>query len=75
MLMERLNIPESQIILVGDTCEDDKQARGCQFKFVGATWSENSHKDYFSERGIQTVSNPKELIPIMEEAGWKTQRR
>lgn len=69
MLMERLNIRESQIILVGNSDKDDKQARGSQFRFIGATWHTN-HKDYFREKGVQTISNPRELIPIMEEAEW-----
>lgn len=69
MLMERLNIRESQIIHVGNSDKDDKQARGSQFRFIGATWHTN-HKDYFREKGVQTISNPRELIPIMEEAGW-----
>ena len=70
MLMEKLNIRESQIFFVGDAEDDDKQARGSQFRFFGATWGTNSQVDYFKERGLQTIGNPKELIPIMEEAGW-----
>ena len=69
MLQEKLNIRHEQIIYVGNSEKDDKQARASQFRFIGAIWHTN-HKDYFDERGVQTVSNPKELISIMEEAGW-----
>ena len=70
MLQEKLNIRHEQIIYVGNSDKDEIQARASQFRFVGATWFAN-HKDYFIDKGVQTVSNPKELIPIMEEMGWK----
>ena len=71
MLQERLNIRHEQIILVGDSKDDDIQARASQFRFVGAIWHSN-HTDYFNEKGIQTVSNPKELIAIMKDDGWES---
>lgn len=74
MLMERLNIREKQILYVGNSEKDDKQARCSMFRFLGATWH-TRHEDYFKERGIQTISNPKEIIPLMEEAGWATKKR
>ncbi len=70
MLMEKLNIRNEQIIYVGNSKSDETQARASQFRFIGATWHTN-HEDYFREKGIQTISNPQELIAIMEDAGWK----
>lgn len=69
MLQSKLNIRHEQIIYVGNSKADEVQSRASQFKFIGTTWL-NSDVDYFKEKGIQTIDNPKELIPIMEEAGW-----
>ena len=70
MLQEKLNIRKEQIIYVGNSDKDETQARASQFRFIGATWHTN-HKGYFTEKGIQTISTPGELIPIMEETGWR----
>jgi len=71
MLQERLNIRHEQIIYVGNSKSDETQARASQFRFIGATWG--SHEgNYFAEKGIQAAGNPKELIAIMEDAGWKS---
>ena len=72
MLMEKLNIRQNQIIYVGCNEDDDKQARSSQFRFIGAVWHPTNHEDYFKNRRIQTISNPKELIQIMEDAGWNS---
>lgn len=71
MLQERLNVRHEQIIYVGNSKSDETQARASQFRFIGATWSSRD-ADYFTEQGVQTISNPKELIAIMEDAGWKS---
>ena len=71
MLQERLNIRHEQIIYVGNSKSDETQARASQFSFLGATWGSHD-TDYFTEKGVQTISNPKELIAIMEDAGWKS---
>lgn len=65
MLQERLNIRHEQIIYVGNSKSDETQARASQFRFIGVTWSSRD-ADYFTEQGVQTISNPKELIAIME---------
>lgn len=69
MLQERLNIRHEQIIYVGNSKSDETQARASLFRFLGATWG-SKDMEYFTEKGVETISNPKELIPIMEEAGW-----
>ena len=69
MLQERLNIRHEQIIYVGNSNTDETQARASQFRFFGATWG-SYDADYFTENGIQTIGNPKDIIPILEEAGW-----
>lgn len=69
MLMGKLNVRQEQIIYVGNSKWDETQARASQFRFIGATWHTN-HKDYFAEKGIQTVSTPRDIIPIMQDAGW-----
>ena len=67
--MQKLNIREQQIIYVGNSDKDETQARASQFRFVGTTWHTNN-KNYFAEKGVQTVSNPRDIIPVMKEAGW-----
>ena len=74
MMMGKLNVREQQIIYVGNSERDEIQARASQFRFVGATWHTN-HEDYFTEKGVQTVSNPRELIAIMEEAGFSSSEK
>lgn len=74
MLMEKLNVRQKQIIYVGNSERDEVQARASQFRFLGATWHSN-HEDYFTEKGIQTISSPRDIIPIMEEAGWTEKRK
>lgn len=74
MLQERLHIRHEQIIYVGNSKSDEVQSRASQFRFIGTTWL-NSDTGYFKEKGVQTVDNPKELIPIMEEAGWHLQKK
>lgn len=69
MLQSKLNIRHEQIIYVGNSKADEVQSRASQFKFIGTTWL-NSDVDYFKEKGVPTVDNPKELISIMEDAGW-----
>ena len=69
MLMQKLNIREKQIIYVGNSDKDEIQARASQFRFLGATWHTN-HKDYFANKGVQTVGNPRDIIPLLETAGW-----
>jgi hypothetical protein len=39
---------------------------------LGARWHPVNHEDYFKKNGVQTISNPKELIQIMEDAGWNS---
>ena len=70
MLQERLNIRHEQIFYVGNSDKDEIQARASQFRFFGATWG-RADKSYFTEKGIQTISNPKELIAVMRDAGWE----
>ena len=69
MLQERLGIRHEQIFYVGNSKSDEIQARASQFRFIGATWSSHD-ADYFTEKGVQTVGNPKELIAGMKNAGW-----
>ena len=72
MLQERLGIRHSQIIYVGNSKSDETQARASQFRFLGATWGSHD-TDYFTEKGVQTVNTPKEIIPVLEAAGWESQ--
>ena len=74
MLMEKLNVRQEQIIYVGNSERDEIQARASQFRFVGATWHTN-HEGYFAEKGVKTVSNTRELIAIMEEAGFSSSEK
>ena len=69
MLQSKLNIRHEQIIYVGNSKADEVQSRASQFRFIGTTWL-NSDTEYFKEKGVPTVDNPKELISIMEDAGW-----
>ena len=69
MLMEKLNVRQEQIIYVGNSEQDEIQARASQLKFCGAIWNSRD-KEYFKKMGVKTINNPRELIPIMEEAGW-----
>lgn len=64
MVMEKLNVRENQIIYVGDSLDDDKQARSCMMKFIGAVWdSEDENK--LRER-CDIIENPREIIPLLE---------
>ena len=65
ILMGKLNIREEQIVYVGDSLNDDIQARSCKLKFYGCTWH-NPKEEPFTAKGIQTISNPREIIQILE---------
>lgn len=65
MLMEKLNIREEQIVYIGDSLMDDIQARSSKFKFYGSTWS-GRENNLFESKGIQTISSPTDIIPILE---------
>lgn len=70
MLQGKVKTRHEHIIYVGNSKVDEIQARASQFRFVGAVWQTND-RDYFEGKGIQVISSPQELIPIMEKAGWK----
>ena len=70
MLQDKLNIRHDQIIYVGNSAKDETQARASQFWFIGAVWH-SQDTDYFTQKGVQTVNKPIDLIPIMEQAGWR----
>ncbi|MCI6046304.1 MAG: NADAR domain-containing protein [Alistipes sp.] len=65
MLMEKLNLREEQIVYVGDSLIDDIQARSSKFRFYGSTWS-GRENDLFETKGIPTIDNPTDIIPLLE---------
>ena len=65
MLMNSLRVREEQIVYVGDSLEDDIQARCSKFLFYGSTWN-NPDKEPFTAKGIQTISHPTDIIKILE---------
>lgn len=69
MIMEKLNVRENQIIYVGNAADDDIQARSNMMKFYGTTWGKHD-SDFFREKGIRTISNPREIIPLLEQLSF-----
>lgn len=64
-LIEKLNVREEQIIYVGGSLVDEIQARSSKLAFYGATWH-NPEKEPFTAKGIQTISDPREIIKLLE---------
>ena len=62
-MMNKLTVREKQILYIGTTKDSEKQARCCQFKFVGGTWGANGVKDL----KVPKIDNPKEAIKLLEE--------
>lgn len=65
ILMGKLNIREEQMVYVGDSLDDEIQARSSKLLFYGATWH-NPEEEPFTAKGIQTISDPREIIKILE---------
>ena len=55
---------EKQILYVGDSLDDDKQARSCQRKFLGALWDSDDEKELRLKCDV--IENPREIIPLLE---------
>ena len=68
MLMEKLFVRENQILYVGDSLEDDKQARSSMMKFVGAVWDSKEEKELREKCDV--IENPIEIIPILESLNF-----
>lgn len=64
MAMEKLKVREHQILYVGDSLDDDKQARSSMMKFVGAVW-DSEHEKELREK-CDVIENPREIIPLLE---------
>ena len=62
--MEKLNVRENQILYVGDSLDDEKQARSNMFKFVGAVWSSENEKEL--RENCDVIENPREIIPLLQ---------
>lgn len=65
MLLGKLNVREEQVVYVGDSLVDEIQARCSKFAFYGCTWH-NPEEEPFTAKGIQTISDPREIIMILE---------
>jgi HAD superfamily hydrolase (TIGR01549 family) len=65
ILMGKLNIREEQMVYVGDSLDDEIQARSSKLLFYGATWH-NPKEEPFTAKGVQTISDPREIIKILE---------
>jgi HAD superfamily hydrolase (TIGR01549 family) len=65
ILMRKLNIREEQMVYVGDSLDDEIQARSSKLLFYGATWH-NPKEEPFTAKGVQTISDPREIIKILE---------
>lgn len=65
MLLGKLNVREGQVVYVGDSLVDEIQARCSKFAFYGCTWH-NPKEEPFTAKGIQTISDPREIIKILE---------
>ena len=64
MVMEKLNVREKQILYVGDSLDDDKQARSSMMKFVGAVW-DSEYEEELREK-CDVIENPREIIPLLQ---------
>jgi len=62
--MEKLNVRENQILYVGDSLDDDKQARSNMMKFVGAVWDSEYEKELREK--CDFIENPRQIIPILQ---------
>lgn len=65
-LLEALNIREAQAIYIGSSDIDEIRARCSNLRFFGSTWH-RSNDNYFEQNGIPTLSNPRDIIPILEK--------
>ena len=64
MVMEKLNVRENQILYVGDSLDDYKQARSSMMKFVGAVWGSEHEKELREKCDV--IENPREIIPLLQ---------
>lgn len=65
-LLEALNIREEQAIYIGSSDIDEIRARCSNLRFFGSTWH-RPNDNYFEQNGIPTLSNPRDIIPILEK--------
>ena len=63
-IMNKLNVRESQILYVGNTLDDEIQARSNMMKFVGAVWDSDDEKELREKCDV--IENPLEIIPLLE---------
>ena len=66
--MEKLSVRENQILYIGDSLEDDKQARSSMMKFVGAVWDSKEEKALREKCNV--IENPIEIISLLESLNF-----
>ena len=62
MLLNKLNVREKQVLYIGTTKASEKQARCCQFKFVGGQWG----ADEVRELKVPMVESPQDAIELVK---------
>ena len=65
MILGQLNVREKQVVFIGDSLEDEVQARCCQMKFYGAGW-DTTEKDKLQKKST-VLGHPTEIIKILKQ--------
>ena len=63
-MMNKLAVREKQVLYIGTSKDSEKQARCCQFKFVGGTWGADGVKDL----KVPLIDSPKAAVKLLEES-------
>lgn len=66
MAMEKMGIRENQILLVGNSAQDEIQARCSKLRFAAATW-DTEEMDYFTKRNSKLLKKPQEIIELLKD--------
>lgn len=67
-LMDKLNVREKQILYVGDSLEDESQARCSRLRFVAAAW-DSCDLEALKAKGCECIENPREIIELLKNLG------